>query len=223
MRGSGGLLLGCMLSCLLWQSRPALARMTARVSSRRRSSSFFKRWESLPSKPLQDAAAIPPKTQFATAGEHPEAFSDSSSVFARIAVAVITSDRTIKQGDSFLQTMRQNMALFENFVIYSDSITQFSNEGKRRPLIKPCCGNETHLGDSIAQSQYKLEKTLVDFFGMFPNALFFIYSDHDVWWNPPVMAAHLGPLMQRASEGKFIVSGAGGYPSWPQHLYCGQG
>jgi hypothetical protein len=151
------------------------------------------------------------------------------AVLDRIAVAVITSDKTIKTKPKYVSLMKRNFGRFKNFIIYSDSITQYDTEDGlppdlgTKPMIKPCCGTETHLGKTLHESQYKLEKTLADFYALFPQALFFVYSDHDVWWNPSVIATQLGPLMARAKNQEFIVSGAGGYPGWPNHLICGCG
>jgi hypothetical protein len=152
-----------------------------------------------------------------------------AAILDRVAVAIITSDKTIKTSDTFLSTAKKNMERMSNFIIYSDSITQYDTiDGlpetvDTRPLVKPCCGSDKHLGTTLALSQYKLEKTLADFYSMFPEALFFIYSDHDVWWNPSVIASQLGPLMASTKKQDYIVAGAGGYPAWPRHLFCGCG
>jgi hypothetical protein len=142
-------------------------------------------------------------------------------VLEKVGLAIITADSQLADG-KLLPVLEANLAPFPHHIIYSDSITVVDEE-TGRDIVKPCCGNLTSLGLTLHESQYKLEHTLEDFLKRFPDALFFIYSDHDVWWNPIVLAHHLYPMLTLAKQGQFLVSGGGEYPGWPTHLICGCG
>jgi hypothetical protein len=142
-------------------------------------------------------------------------------VLASVGLAIITADSQLADG-KLLPVLEANLAPFPHHIIYSDSIT-IVDKDSGRDIVVPCCGNLTTLGLTLHESQYKLEHTLKDFLTRFPKALFFIYSDHDVWWNPIVLAHHLYPMLSLAKQGQFLVSGGGEYPGWPTHLICGCG
>jgi hypothetical protein len=52
--------------------------------------------------------------------------------------------------------------------------------------------------------------------------LFYVYSDHDVWWNPPLLASFLQPYFVEARS-FYLVTGAGPYPGWTPNLIAGCG
>jgi hypothetical protein len=146
--------------------------------------------------------------------DSPTALADTEvqSVLEKVAIAFIFADKDLKR---FENVIRSNNAVFPNIIFYSDIVTSHD------PPIQPCCGGSA-LGSNIVNAQYKMEQTYLDFYTRFPNMLFYVYSDHDVWWNPALLASFLSPHFTQARTAH-LVTGGGLYPGWTPNLICGCG
>ena len=126
---------------------------------------------------------------------------------SHVAMVMVMSDSQIRNGA--LDYLAPTLAAFPHHVVFGDT----RNE---KLGVHACCEGKTYLGSNLAMAQEKLEHVYRQVWLMFaptPGLRWFIFSDHDVWWNtarlPRYFEALDEALALRPHAAGRVVAGGG--------------